>query len=120
MPCHIMQSVKFNTYKNISLSQIRICPKLYCVTQPEQKTFMSKIKYICHVLLNLSSYTTNYCSFQNKPVYPFSQFGSFQNLPIKIGMLFYCSFQNKPVYPFSQFRCFQQLPIKIGMLLEND
>ena len=80
MPYHIMQCVKYNTYKNIWLSQIRICPKLYCVTQPKQKTF------ICHVFLNLSiqeSYTDNYCSLQNKPVYPFSQFRSVQKLPIK-------------------------------------
>ena len=68
------------------MSQIRICPKLYCVTQPEQKAFISN--YVCHVhvFLNLSiqeSYTANYCSFQNKTVYPFSQFGSFQKLPIK-------------------------------------
>ena len=86
MPYHIMQCVKFNNYKNIWLSQIRICPKLYCVTQPEQKTFMSKINYVCYVFLNLSiqeSYTANHCSFQNKTVYPFSQFRSFHKLPIK-------------------------------------
>ena len=86
MPYHIMQCVKFNNYKNIWLSQIRICPKLYCVTQPEQKTFMSKINYVCHVFLYLliqERYTANYCSFQNKTVYPFSQFRSFQKLPIK-------------------------------------
>ena len=78
----LMQCVKFNTYKSIWLSQIRICPKLYCVTQPEQKTFMSKIKYICHVFLNLSiqeSYTGNYCSFQNKPVYLSVSLDSFKN-----------------------------------------
>ena len=81
--CEIQHLKKYLVESNQSLSQT---VHVYCVTQPKQKTFKSKIKYICHVIFNLSiqeSYTGNYRSFQNKPVYPFSQFSSFQKLPIK-------------------------------------